>query len=194
MKNVFIINGHPQASGSPGKLNASLVERAEAFFYNNGFEIKKTHVDEEYNVEEEVEKLKWASTVFLQFPVNWLATPWVLKKYIDEVWMLGLMGHLSNGDGRDASAPKKNYGLGGKLDGTYMLSMTGNAPREAFNNPDEKFFDGISEEDLFRWLHLNFKWNGLHALPSFMAYDVMKNPEIESDFARFDAHLAAHYG
>jgi modulator of drug activity B len=28
-------------------------------------------------------------------------------------------------------------------------------------------------------------------LPTFAAFDVMKNPEIEADFARFDAHLGA---
>jgi modulator of drug activity B len=28
-------------------------------------------------------------------------------------------------------------------------------------------------------------------LPSFAIYDVMKDPQIEADFARFDAHLAA---
>jgi modulator of drug activity B len=27
-------------------------------------------------------------------------------------------------------------------------------------------------------------------VPTFRAYDVMKNPEIENDFKRFDAHLA----
>lgn len=193
MTKVFIINGHPQVSGSPGKLNASFVERAVSFFAAKGFEIRTTNIDDAYSVQDEVEKFKWADTVFLQFPINWLATPWALKKYIDEVWMLGLMGHLSNGDGRTPEAPKTNYGLGGKLSGTYMLSITGNAPREAFNNPDETFFGGMSEDDLFAWLHLNFKWNGLTPLPTFLAYDVMKNPEIESDFARFDAHLTANY-
>ncbi|MCP3730317.1 NAD(P)H-dependent oxidoreductase [Sphingomonas sp. MG17] len=193
MSKILIINGHSQRSGSPGRLSATFVARADAFFEGKGFEINRTHIDDDYSVEDEVEKLKWADTVFLQFPINWLATPWALKKYIDEVWMLGLQGHLSNGDGRVPEAPTRNYGLGGKLDSTYMLSITGNAPREAFSNPEEKFFDGLSEDDLFRWLHLNFKWNGQTQLPTFVAYDVMKNPQIERDFARFDAHLHENF-
>lgn len=32
----------------------------------------------------------------------------------------------------------------------------------------------------------------MERLPTFADHDVMKNPEIEADFARFDAHLAAH--
>ncbi|SES71806.1 modulator of drug activity B [Nitrosospira multiformis] len=38
-------------------------------------------------------------------------------------------------------------------------------------------------------MHLNFKWIGYEALPTFMAYDVMKNPEIETDFKRFESIL-----
>ena len=39
-------------------------------------------------------------------------------------------------------------------------------------------------------MHLNFKWIGYKALPTFMAYDVMKNPEIETYFKRLEKHLA----
>ena len=59
-----------------------------------------------------------------------------------------MMGEMSNGDGRNSAEPKRNYGLGGKLKGTYMLSVTANAPKEAFNNPKEDFFGGLSEDDL----------------------------------------------
>ncbi|MEM7109811.1 MAG: flavodoxin family protein, partial [Bacteroidota bacterium] len=55
------------------------------------------------------------------------------------------------------------------------------------------FFNGLSEDDLLRPMHLNFKWFGLEPLPTFLAYDVMKNPEIENDFKRFHAHLVTHF-
>lgn len=193
MKNIFIINGHHQSFGSPGKLNASMTERAETFFRNKGFEVKKTQVEDGYDANEEVEKFKWSDTVILQMPINWMGAPWAFKKYVDEVWMMGMRGGLSTGDGRSEDAPKKNYGLGGVLNGTYMLSLTGNVPREAFNDPQEAFFAGMSEDDLLMPMHLNFKWIGLRPLPTFVAYDVMKNPEIENDFKRFDAHLEAHF-
>ena len=42
--------------------------------------------------------------------------------------------------------------------------------------------------------HMNFRFFDMTPLPTFAAYDVMKNPKVEADFARFDAHLAAHLG
>ncbi len=193
MKNVFIINGHQKYPFSEGKLNASLTEKAEDFFRNKGYTVKKTTMEDDYEVKQEVEKFKWADLVFFQTPLNWMGVSWSFKKYIDEVFSMGMMGEMSDGDGRSREEPKKNYGLGGKLEGKYMLSVTANAPKEAFNNPLESFFGGMSEDDLLAPMHLNFKWFGFESLPTFMAYDVMKNPEIESDFRRFHEHLKNHF-
>ncbi len=189
MKNIFIINGHQEYPFSEGRLNASLVDKAKVHFSYKGCEIKVTTMKDDYDVNEEIEKFKWADLVFFQTPLNWMGVTWSFKKYIDEVFSTGMMGEMSNGDGRTRTEPKKNYGLGGKLNGKYMISVTANAPREAFNDPNEKFFNGISEDDLLLPMHLNFKWFGLEQLPTFFAYDVMKNPEIENDFERFDNHL-----
>ncbi|WP_349976420.1 NAD(P)H-dependent oxidoreductase [Pseudomonas sp. WHRI 8519] len=191
MSNVLIINGHLKYSYSPGLLNASLAKRAELHFREKGWNIKTTVVEEGYDVAAEVEKLKWADVVLLQMPLNWMGMPWSLKKYTDEVWSAGMAGELSMYDGRSPEAPKKNYGLGGLLKGRYMISVTANAPREAFNEPNELFFAGRSEDDLLLWIDLNFKWIGLEKTPCFWAYDVFKNPDIENDFNRFDAHLSA---
>jgi len=193
MKHIFIINGHQKYAFSEGRLNASLTEKAEQYFLGKGYELRKTTMEDAYDIQDEIEKFKWADVVFLQTPLNWMGVSWSFKKYIDEVFSLGMMGELSNGDGRSRVAPKKNYGLGGKLSGHYMMSVTANAPKEAFNNPEESFFAGMSEDDLLRPMHLNFKWFGLKPLPTFMAYDVMKNPEVENDFKRFNQHLAYNF-
>lgn len=189
MKNVFIINGHQKYPFSEGKLNASYTNKAQDYFKSLGYETQITTMEDDYNAEDEVKKFQWADLVFFQTPLNWMGITWSFKKYIDEVFSVGMMGSMSQGDGRSAEAPKQNYGLGGLLKGQYMISVTANAPSEAFNNPQEHFFNGISEDDLLLPMHLNFKWFGLEKLPTFMAYDVIKNPEIESDFKRFDAHL-----
>ncbi|QCK16146.1 NAD(P)H-dependent oxidoreductase [Mangrovivirga cuniculi] len=193
MKNVLIINGHQEYSFSEGKLNKTLVQKATDFFSQGGYNVKNIHTEEDFNVEEEIEKWQWADLVFFQTPLNWMGVSWSFKKYIDHVFSMGMMGEMSDGDGRSSENPKANYGLGGKLKGKYMMSVTANAPKEAFNNPNEKFFEGISEDELLRPMHLNFKWFGLEPLPTFMAYDVMKNPEVEEDFKRFDAHLNEHF-
>ncbi|GAB5564800.1 MAG: NAD(P)H-dependent oxidoreductase [Winogradskyella sp.] len=189
MKKVFIINGHQYYPFAEGKLNKALVDRASDLLGGADFEIKTTATQEDYNVEEELEKFLWADVVLFQTPLNWMGVTWSFKKYIDEVLTAGMMGTLSQGDGRSKEEPKKNYGLAGLLKGKYMISVTANAPKEAFNNPEEKFFDSKSEDDLLLPMHLNFKWFGLEPLKTFFAYDVMKNPEIENDFIRFDKHI-----
>ena len=189
MKKVLIINGHQYYPFAEGKLNSSLIERATQIMEEQEYEIKYTVSEKGYNVEEEIEKWLWADVVILQTPLNWMGVAWSFKKYLDEVLTAGMMGKLSNGDGRSSEAPKKNYGLGGLLEGKYMISVTANAPREAFNNPEEKFFNGISEDDLLLPMHLNFRWFGLEPLKTFFAYDVMKNPDVKGDFVRFDKHI-----
>lgn len=189
MKNVFIINGHQYYPFAEGKLNKALIDKATIMLGDADFTLRTTVTEQDYDVEKEIDNFLWADIILLQTPLNWMGVTWSFKKYLDEVLTAGMMGKLSNGDGRSSEAPKKNYGLGGLLQGKYMISVTANAPKEAFNNPEEKFFDGLSEDDLLRPMHLNFKWFGLEPLKTFFAYDVMKNPDIEGDFVRFEKHI-----
>lgn len=189
MKKIFILNGHQYYPFSEGKLTQTLIDKATDLFTKEGYEIKTTATQETYDVEEELEKFLWADVVLLQTPLNWMGVSWSFKKYMDEVFTAGMMGKLSAGDGRSSVAPKKNYGNGGLLNSKYMISVTANAPKEAFNNVEETFFNGISEDDLFLPMHLNFKWFGMSPLSSFFSYDVMKNPEVENDLIRFEKHI-----
>lgn len=84
--------------------------------------------------------------------------------------------------------------MGGTLAGTqYMLSCTLNSPSEAFDDLAEPFFSGISLDDLLKPVHLNAKFFGMTPLPTVAAYDVMKNPELDRDFERFDTHISEHF-
>jgi modulator of drug activity B len=195
MSNMLILNGHHPYPFAKGELNAAFVERATTFLRNAGHDVRVTKVAEGYDVEKEVANHQWADTIIMQFPVNWMGVPWSFKKYMDEVYTVGMDGRLTKGDGRVAEAPKENYGMGGTLTGTtYMLSVTLNAPAEAFDNPAEPFFDGASLDDLLRPVHLNAKFFDMVPLPTFGAFDVMKNADVEADFARFDEHLARVFG
>lgn len=189
MKKVLIINGHQYYPFAEGKANKTFEKKAIEILKNADLEIKTTETEKEYNVEEEMEKFLWADIVLIQSPLNWMGIPWSFKKYLDEVLTAGMMGTLSAGDGRSAEAPKRNYGLGGLLSSKYMFSFTANAPKEAFNNPDEKFFNGRSEDDLLLPMHLNMKWFGMEPLKTFFAYDVMKNADIPNDLIRFENHI-----
>lgn len=190
MSKILILNGHQPYPFAKGELNASFVARAEKILTKAGHDVRVSRVADGYDVDQEIENHQWADTVIMQFPVNWMGVPWSFKKYMDEVYTAGMDGRLCAGDGRTEDAPKKNYGMGGSLGGTqYMISTTLNAPAESFNDPSEPFFEGLSLDDLLRPVHLNAKFFAMKPLPTFGAFDVMKNAEVEKDFARFDAHM-----
>ncbi len=190
MKNVFIINAHQPWPFSDGKLNGSLVDKATANLKNKGYAIQTTTMQDGYDNDAEIEKHRWADVQILQTPCNWMGVPWTFKKYMDEIYTAGMDGRLCDGDGRTRKDAAKQYGSGGTLAGKkYMLSITYNAPKEAFDDPDQAFFGGRGVDDLFWPMHLNFKFLGMTPLKTFACHDVLKNPDVANDFVRFDAHL-----
>jgi modulator of drug activity B len=145
---------------------------------------------DDYKVDKKIGKHHWADALILQSTCNWMGVPWTFKKYMDEVYSAGMDGRMCDGDGRTRKDPSKQYGSGGTLTGKkYMLSLTYNAPREAFNDPNQVFFGGRAVDDLFWPMHLNFKFFGMKPLETFACHDVLKNPDVENDFIRFEAHL-----
>lgn len=190
MSKILILNGHQPYPFAKGELNATLVSHAKEILTEAGHDVRVTRVADGYDFDQEIDNHQWADTVIMQFPVNWMGVPWSFKKYMDEVYTAGMDGRLCTGDGRTEDAPKANYGMGGSLSETqYMISATLNAPAEAFNDSSEPFFEGMSLDDLLRPVHLNAKFFGMTPLPTFGAFDVMKNPDIDADLARFDAHM-----
>ena len=190
LKTVFIINAHQEYPFSKGALNETLAKTFEEFFAERGFKVQKTNMKSPWNIEEEIDKHLASDILLLQTPVNWMGVPWIFKKYMDEVYTAGMMGKLSNGDGRSAERPKENYGAGGLLQGKkYMLSLTFNAPEEAFGEEEEFLFQGKTVDDLLFPQHMNFRFFGMESLPTFSSHDVMKNPEIEKDLVKLSAHL-----
>lgn len=187
---VFIINAHQKWPFSEGLLNAAIVEFMRKDLEDKGYTVRLQSVEADYDIETEVAQHQWADTIIFQCPVNLMGVPWKAKKYMDEVYSAGLDGRLCHSDGRSSDAPKLNYGTGGTLQGkNYMISLTFNAPLEAFNNPADWFFSGKNMDDLFYPQHLNFKFFGMTPLESFAFFDVMKNPDIENDFVRLKQHL-----
>ncbi len=190
MKKVFIINAHEYYPFAEGRLNQTLVEHARDHLLKNGYDVKITTMKDEYNVDAEIEKLRWADVVLLQSPCNWMMVPWSFKKYMDEVFTSGMDGRLCSGDGRSRENPKEHYGEGGSLRGKkYAMSLTFNAPRESFDDPKEYLFSGKSVDDLFFPMHMNFQFFGMEPLPTFACFDVMKNADVPKDLERFAEHL-----
>ena len=190
---VLIINGHQPFPTSPGRLNAAFCSKAQSFLKDKDFAVRIVNTSEPWDTDAQVEHQIWANLILLQFPLNSMGLPWSLKKYLDEVYTAGMDGRLAKGDGRSRSDPRRQYGSGGCMQGRfYMLSVTCNAPENAFSDPCQRLFSGRSLDDLLSPIHINFAFFALRALPTFAAFDVKKSPSISADFDRFEALLKSN--
>lgn len=191
MRHILIINAGKAFGHSNGQLNQTLSDLAENALQQSGHSVQVSHIDQGYDVEAEVAKYLWADTVIYQMPAWWMGAPWILKKYIDEVFTAG-HGRLYGSDGRSRNDPAKKYGSGGLIQGkTYMLSVTWNAPVSAFDDADD-FFAGVGVDGVYLPFHKANEFLGMRALPTFMCNDVIKQPDIAGDIVRYRQHLATY--
>lgn len=193
MKKILIINAHQKYEGiSEGKTNNAMINAMKKELTSKNFEIKETNIEKGYDVNEEVEKHVWADIIITQTPVFWFGAPWIHKKYVDEVFTVGLMNQsLIVDDGRTRSEPNKQYGTGGKMQGKkYLVSSTWNAPSEAFNDKNQNLFEGKTVDDVFISNTTTYKFCGAEILSSFSCHDVVKNPNLDDDVERIKKHLA----
>ncbi|UJA01681.1 NAD(P)H-dependent oxidoreductase [Acinetobacter johnsonii] len=188
MKNILLINGAKTFAHSNGQLNDTLTELAQEVLSGLGHQVQVTRADSEYDAKAEVEKFLWADTVIYQMPGWWMGAPWTVKKYIDDVFTEG-HGSLYANDGRSRSDASKKYGSGGLIhDKNYMLSLTWNAPMDAFNDA-EQFFHGVGVDGVYLPFHKANQFLGMQTLPTFIVNDVIKAPEVEAYMAQYRDHL-----
>jgi len=193
MKKILLLNGGKAFAHSHGQYNTTLHDAAVAFLDRAGFDVKTTFIDGGYDVEEEVQKFLWADVVIYQMPGWWMGAPWTVKKYLDEVFTAG-HGSLYANDGRTRADASQKYGSGGLIQGKqYMLSLTWNAPVQAFEDPSD-FFEGKGVDAVYFPFHKANEFLGMSGLPTFICNDVMKVPSIEQDVARYEQHLAQVFG
>ncbi|KTS95881.1 flavodoxin family protein [Pseudomonas fulva] len=193
MKNILLLNGGKQFAHSAGQLNTTLHEAALAHLDRAGFDVRQTFIDGGYDVQEEVEKFLWADVVIYQMPGWWMGAPWTVKKYLDEVFTAG-HGSLYASDGRTRSDHTQKYGSGGLIQGKqYMLSLTWNAPQQAFDETDD-FFEGKGVDAVYFPFHKAQQFLGMSGLPTFLATDVMKRPDVPAALAAYQAHLDRVFG
>lgn len=191
-KKVLIINAHQYVEGiSSGKLNQTMVDVLTDEFTKRNYLIQYTNIEKGYDINEEVDKHVWADLIILQSPVYWFGNPWIYKKYVDEVFTTGYgQQKLLADDGRTREDPNKQYGTGGKLQGRkYMLSLTWNAPEEAFGDKKQYLFGGQTVDEVFAFNTANYKFCGVDVLPSFSCFNVVKEAQVENDINRLREHL-----
>ncbi len=160
MQNILLINASKSFGHSKGQLNNTLADFSATLLSEQGHNVQVTNVDQGYNLDEEVQLFLWADTVIYQMTGWWMDVPWILKKYVDEVFTHG-NGSLYASDGRTRSDARKKYGSCGLLQGrNYMLPLTWNAPLEAFTDPDQ-FFHGVGVDGVYLPFHKANQFIGL---------------------------------
>ncbi|WP_394661806.1 NAD(P)H-dependent oxidoreductase [uncultured Pantoea sp.] len=190
MSNILIIDGGKTFAHSKGELNHTLTDVATSQLRDLGHQVSVTLADSNYDVAEEIQKYLDSDVVIYQMPGWWMGEPWTVKKYIDEIFTEG-HGKLYASDGRSRSDASKKYGSGGLIQGKkYMLSLTWNAPLEAFTEADQ-FFEGVGVDGLYLHFHKANQFLGMEALPTFICNDVIKQPDVPRDIARYRTHLSA---
>ena len=70
----------------------------------------------------------------------------------------------------------------------HMLSLTWNAPIEAFTREGD-FFEGKGVDAVYMPFHKLNEFIGLTRLPTFLCNDVIKNPQVEQYLADYQAHF-----
>ena len=191
--NILLIDGGKAFAHSAGRLNHTLHQVARDTLSALGHHVRETVIDDGYDIHQEVEKFQWMDAVIWQMPGWWMHEPWTVKKYMDEVFTAG-EGTLYANDGRHRVSPTEGYGTGGLLQGRrHMLSLTWNAPREAFTREGD-FFEGLGVDALYMHFHKAHEFMGTTQLPTFICYDVIKNPQVEQYLADYTAHLNEVFG
>jgi modulator of drug activity B len=191
MKKIFIINGGQKFGHSGGRFNQTIAKETLEFFQNKeGFEVKSTDVNDEYNPAEEVDKFVWADVIIYHTPIWWFQLPHGFKEYIDVVFSEGYNKGIYKSDGRSSKNPAINYGTGGMLHGKkYMVTTSWNAPKEAFTLPGEFFKEtSVDNGPMFGFHRMN-AFTGMQPLESMHFHDVMKGANVENDLEVYRNHL-----
>ncbi|MFG6177752.1 NAD(P)H-dependent oxidoreductase [Halomonas sp. THAF12] len=186
--NILLLNGAKAYAHSGGRYNDTLHDTARGTLAERGHALQETRIDDGYALETEIEKWLWADVIVFQMPGWWMGTPWTVKRYLDEVLTEG-HGRLYASDGRSRQDPSRQYGSGGLLQGKrYLLSLTWNAPVDAFDEPGN-FFEGRGVDAVYFPFHKAMEFLGMTSLPTYLANDVIKAPEIDTHRNEYRAHL-----
>lgn len=118
MQKALLLNGGKAFYESGGRLSATLQSVAKETLESLGIKVLKTEIDKGYDDAQEAEKILQADCLIWQFPGWWMGEPYIVKEYIDKVFMAGAStGKFITGDGRHRDNPTKNYGRGGLMRG-----------------------------------------------------------------------------
>lgn len=116
------------------------------------------------DVQAEHEKLRWADTVILQFPLWWFTMPAILKGWVDRVYAYG----FAYGVGEHSSTRwGDRYGEGSMAGKRAMLIVTTGGWQEHYSG---RGINGPIEDVLFPINHGILYYPGFDVLPPYVAH------------------------
>lgn len=116
------------------------------------------------DVKREQEKLMWADTVILQFPLWWYSMPAILKGWVDRVYSMGFAYGI--GEHNDKRWGDR-YGEGQMLGKRAMVVVTVGGWKEHYS---ARGICGPIDDLLFPITHGTLYYVGFEVLPSFVVY------------------------
>lgn len=192
MSNILIINGAKKFAHSNGQLNDTLTEVADGTLRDLGHDVRIVRADSDYDVKAEVQNFLWADVVIWQMPGWWMGAPWTVKNIL-MMYSPKVMERCMPAMAVPAKIRQK-YGSGGLVQGKkYMLSLTWNAPMEAFTEKDQ-FFHGVGVDGVYLPFHKANQFLGMEPLPTFIANDVIKMPDVPRYTEEYRKHLVEIFG
>lgn len=132
----------------------------------------------------EQEKLEWADTVVVQFPLWWYGMPAILKGWFDRVFVKGFGYGVFAEDGRTL-----RYGEGRLAGKRAMVVLTAGA-REPAMGP--RGVNGTLDEVLWPLHHGTLFYAGMSVLPPVPVYGA--NRVSDTQFAAARSHLRRRLG
>jgi putative NADPH-quinone reductase len=167
MKNILIISGHTDTLHD-SVANKTILEQLETLLPGSRtVYLDRLYPDFQIDVQAEQEKLLWADTIVLQFPVFWFSMPSILHRWMEQVFLHGF-SHGSTGD---------------KLrDKLLVVSYTTGAPAEAMDW--ETFFTNLRGTCRFTGM----QWGGCVGTGG-VSYQLRNDPQMLAEItAKAEQH------
>lgn len=161
--NVLLILANPQLYAAKGDLNAGLFETSQKWFSQKHTIFTSEIADGNWDIDQEVAKLKQSNLIIYHFPIWWFGVPSVLKRYFDEVLI-----H------KETFLITDVYGEGGQLQNkTFMMAVTSNMKKSDLGSaPILKSYHHI--DDILTQIILTNQYLGIqNQLDTFHADDVV---------------------
>lgn len=117
------------------------------------------------DIRAEQEKIRWADTLIVQFPLWWFGPPAILKGWFDRVFVKGFAYGVK--DPADGGRTLR-YGDGGLAGRRAMAVVTTGGAAPAFG---PRGINGDLDSLLFPLHHGTFWYTGMEAVPPFAVYD-----------------------